>query len=187
MPLLLGLRLAARRPRRVALGAASAAITVSGIVAVLNAHQRINSQPFAGPDALSNPVADRLDQTMLVITVMIGTLASINAIFIVWATMLDARRSSAVVRALGASPRQLTSALVAAQAIPVLLGTLLGLPGGMLLFTAVRHGGSVTLPNPLWLAAVLLGTVVLIPALTIFPARVGARRSLAEVLQAEAA
>nr|WP_317453559.1 FtsX-like permease family protein [Streptomyces sp. CBMA152] len=184
VPLLLGLRLAARRPRRAALGAASAAITVSGIVAVLIAHQRINSQPF-GPDALSNPLADQLDQTMLVITAMIGILASINAIFIAWATVLDARRSSAVARALGASPPQVTSALVAAQAIPVLAGAVLGLPGGILLYTAVRHGGTVTLPNPLWLAAVLLGAVVLIPVLTVLPARVGARRSLAEILQAE--
>lgn len=187
VPLLLGLRLVGRRPRRAALGAASTAITVSGVVAVLIAHQRVNAEHFAGPDALSNPLADRLDQTMLLITIMIGALASINAIFIVWATVLDARRSSAVVRALGASPGQVTSGLVAAQAIPVLLGAVLGLPGGILLYTAVRHGGTAMLPNRLWLSAVLLGMVVLIPALTVLPARAGARRSPAEILQAEAA
>ncbi|MGW4519052.1 FtsX-like permease family protein [Streptomyces sp. NPDC004393] len=185
VPLLLGLRLAARRPRRSALGAASVAVTVSGVVAVLIAHQRVNSEHFAGPDALVNPLADRLNETMLLVTVMIGVLASINAIFIVWATVLDARHSSAVVRALGASPGQVTSGLVAAQALPVLFGAVWGLPGGLLLYTGVRHGGTVTLPSPLWLATVLLGTVLIIPALTILPARTGAHRSLANSLQAE--
>ncbi|MFE4393179.1 MULTISPECIES: hypothetical protein [Streptomycetaceae] len=112
MPMLLGLRLAARRPRRAVLAAASDAITVSGIVAVLTARLRVASQEFSGPNALADPLSERLGQTMLVITVMIGVLASINAVFIVWATVLGARRSSAVARALGANAGQVSASLV---------------------------------------------------------------------------
>ncbi|MFF4921235.1 FtsX-like permease family protein [Kitasatospora sp. NPDC001261] len=105
-------RPAALRPRRAVLAAASTAITVSGIVAVLTARLRVASQEFSGPDALADPLSERLGQTMLVITVVIGVLASINAVFIVWATVLDARRSSAVARALGANAGQVSASLV---------------------------------------------------------------------------
>src|SRR5262249_28646768 len=42
VPLLLGLRLVARRPRRALLGAASIAVTVTGIVAVLAFHATVD-------------------------------------------------------------------------------------------------------------------------------------------------
>ncbi|MFE4975101.1 FtsX-like permease family protein [Kitasatospora sp. NPDC056651] len=151
------------------------------------ARQRVASQQFSGPDALANPLSERLGQTMLVITVMIGVLASINAVFIVWATVLDARRSSAVARALGADAGQVSASLVYAQAIPVTVGALLGIPGGMALFTGVGKGGPAHLPSPVVLPAVVVGTIALISLLTSFPARAGARRPVAEVLQAEAA
>ena len=47
----------------------------------------------------------RVDQVLLIPTVMLATLAAVNAIFITWATALDARHSSALARALGATPR----------------------------------------------------------------------------------
>ncbi len=44
MPLLLGLRLVARRPRRALLGAASVAVTATGIVAVLAFHTTVHAE-----------------------------------------------------------------------------------------------------------------------------------------------
>ena len=41
---------------------------------------------------------------LLVITITLVVLAAVNAIFITWATALDARHSSALARALGATP-----------------------------------------------------------------------------------
>jgi hypothetical protein len=99
VPLLLGLRVAARRPRRVVLATASIAITVSGIVAVLAAHADL----IDGTSA-ADPQADRMDQVLLVITITLVALAAVNAIFITWATALDARHASALARALGATP-----------------------------------------------------------------------------------
>ena len=49
VPLLFGLRLVARRPRRAVLGAASIAITITGIVAVLAFHATAGRKASAGP------------------------------------------------------------------------------------------------------------------------------------------
>ena len=186
VPLLLGLRLAARRPRRLVLSAASMAITVTGIVAVLAA-QTLNNQDaelVGGTD----PGTVRLNQVLLVITVALVALAAANAVFITWATALDAKQSSALARALGATPQQVSTGLSAAQVLPALAGAVLGIAGGLGLFAAVggRQDG-VTGP-PLWqLLAVVPGTVLVIAALTTIPARLGARRPAAEILQSELA
>ena len=58
-----------------------------------------------------------------------GTLvafAAVNAIFITWATALDARHASALARALGATAREVGAGLSAAQVLPALAGAILG-------------------------------------------------------------
>jgi ABC-type lipoprotein release transport system permease subunit len=175
--LLLGLRLTARRPRRVALAAASIAITVSGIVAALIAHADLGGGVRADP----------LNRVLLVITITLVALAAVNAIFITWASALDARRSSALARALGATPQQISAGLSAAQLLPALAGALVGIPGGLVLIAAVDPDATTTMP-PLWqLIAVVPCTVVVVAALTAVPARLGARRPVAEVLRSEIA
>ncbi len=147
VPLLLGLRLAARRPRRMMLTAASVAITVSGVVAVLTVHVHQAQQSFA----LNNPRTDRVDQVLLVITAMLIFLAATNAVFITWSTVLDARQSSALARALGATPAQVSAGLAASLLLPALPGALLGIPAGIGLVSAVSHraGGTLAVP-PAW-------------------------------------
>jgi ABC-type lipoprotein release transport system permease subunit len=184
VPLLLGVRAAARRPRRAILGVISIAISVSGVVAALTAHAQLNAdQPGVG-SALNSFRADRLDQVLLLITITLVTLAAVNAIFITWATALDARHSSALARALGATPQQVSAGLSAAQVLPALAGAALGIPGGIALFAAVSDTD--TIAPPLWqLLAVVPGTVLVIAVLTAIPARLGARRPAGEILQAE--
>jgi ABC-type antimicrobial peptide transport system permease subunit len=184
LPLLLGARLAARRPRRLVLSALSVAITASGIVAVLAVRATDASPGFLAPN---NPQNLQLDQVTSVISVMLVVLAMVNAILIAWAMALDARYSSALARALGATPRQVGTALSAAQIFPALAGALLGIPGGIGLYDAAKHGGSTAVPPTSWLVAMVLGTVVVVAVLTAVPARIGARRSVAESLQAETA
>ena len=54
------------------------------------------------------------------------------------------------------------------------------------LVTAVSSGQSLPVP-PAWsLAAVVLGSLLVLAGLTAIPARIGARHSVAEVLQADA-
>ena len=189
IPALYGLRLVARRPRRALLNGANIAVTVTGIVAVLAFHayadDKLSGASALTAGGLSNPVINRDEQMLTVITVMILTLAVLNALFTTWAMVLDARRSSALMRALGARARQVSSGLVLAQVLSALPGAILGVPLGFGLFTAAVHGG--TLPPVSWLVAAVLGTLVAMAGLTIVPATMGTRQPVTEVLQAEAA
>jgi putative ABC transport system permease protein len=74
---------------------------------------------------------DRLNEVLLVITITLVALAAVNAIFVTWATALDARHSAALARALGATPQQVSAGLSAALMLPALAGALLGIPGGI--------------------------------------------------------
>jgi putative ABC transport system permease protein len=186
VPLLLALRLAGRRPRRVLLSVFSVAVTVSGIVAVLIVHAH-NDTRFSAASPLGDPRIERLDQVMTVFTVALVTLAAVNALLITWAMVVDARRSSAVARSLGATPGQVSAGLSGAQVLPALIGALLGIPGGFGLVAAVRQrsGSVITTPPVWWLAATVLVAVAVVAVLTAVPARIGAQRSVAGVLQAD--
>jgi putative ABC transport system permease protein len=191
VPLLLAVRLTARRPRRSVLAGISVAITATALVAVLCVHAREDRVPGGtrGLSVLANPEFNRLDQVLLVLTVMLTALAAINALFITRSTAVDARQSSALARALGASPRQVATALSMVQLIPSAPGALLGIPLGLLLVAAVGQGGTANIPVPpaWWLAVMVAGVLAAMTVLTAIPARAGARRSPAEILQAETA
>jgi putative ABC transport system permease protein len=70
--------------------------------------------------------------------------------------------------------------------IPALPGAILGLPLGIGLFKVAAHHLN-GLPPVLGLLAAVLGTVIVVAALTSVPARIGLRRPVAEVLRTEAA
>ena len=187
VPLLLGLRLVARRPRRAVLGAANVAITMAGVVAVLTFHATAGQTINGGGSDLSNPVYNRDEQVLLVLTIILLTLAALNAVVTAWSTMLDTRHPAALARALGATPRNVAAGLTAAQLLPAVPGALFGIPLGIGLFAAADHGGLITLPPAWWLAAAVLATLAAVAGLAAVPARVGARRPTAEILQAETA
>jgi putative ABC transport system permease protein len=176
-PLLLGVRLAVRRPWRLLLSVFSIAVTASGLVAVLAVHAA-DSYRFLGP---------RVTEVVTIISVMLVILAAVNAVFIGWATALDARHSAALARALGATPGQIATGLSVAQLLPALAGALLGIPGGIGVSDIARHGrGTTTIPPVLWLAVMVVVMLLAVAVLTAIPARIGAGRPVAEVLQAEA-
>jgi putative ABC transport system permease protein len=180
VPLLFGLRMAARRPRRVILGVVSIAITVSGVVAAMAVDAQI------GEDRGSSLKAEQGHQVLLVISITLLALAAVNAIFITWATVLDNKHSSALARALGATPRQVSAGLSAAQVLPALAGAALGIPGGIaLLKTTAGDADSIPAPSLGLLLAVVAGTALAVAVLTAIPARLGGRRPAAETLQAE--
>jgi len=187
VPLLLGLRLVARRPRRGLLSVASVAVTTTGIVAVLAFHTTARLKTAGLPHLLGNPVFERDQQVLMVVTVVLFALAALNAICAAWATVLDTGRASALARALGASPRQVTAGIAAAQVLPAVPGVLLGIPLGIGLFDVAAQGAGVVVPPALWLAGAALGTVVVLAVLAAIPARVGARRPVSPVLQADSA
>jgi putative ABC transport system permease protein len=189
VPLLIGVRLVARRPYRALLSLASTAITVTGIVAVMAAHHAsdVVSGRFDWFAGLADPDSSRVSQVMAVLTVVLVVLACVNAIITGWATAVDARRSSALSRALGGTARQVNGGLALAQALAVLPGAILGIPLGVLLFAMANGTGQVSVPPPLWLAGVVGGTLAAVLVLTAVPASILARQPAAVVLQNEAA
>jgi putative ABC transport system permease protein len=187
VPLLLGMRLVARRPRRAALSAASLAVTVTGLVAVLAFHATADLAVPATSGGLGDPVVQRDEQVLMVLTIVLIALSVLNAICASWATVLDTRRPAALSRALGATPRQVTAGLAAAQVIPAVPGVVLGVPLGIGLFAAAGHTGRVSVPAAAWIAAAVVATLVAVALLAAIPARLGARRPVSPVLQSETA
>jgi putative ABC transport system permease protein len=190
VPLLLGMRIASRRRRRALLSAASIAITVGALIAVLMFREHAHSVEtlgglyrFSGP---GDPLWERGEDVMLVFTIALVVLALINTVLVTWATVQDARHVIAVERALGASPEQATLAIVIAQLLSAVPGAIVGVPVGIGLYVAVgRHSSGV--PSAVGIVAVILLTLVAVAGLTSIPARIGAHQSVAQVLQAEAA
>ncbi|MGH9093158.1 MAG: FtsX-like permease family protein, partial [Acidimicrobiales bacterium] len=193
VPLLLAVRLESRRRRRAVLSAASIAVTVGALVAVLMFREHAGSLDtsgglgglyrFSGP---GDPLWERGMDVMLVFTVALVLLALVNAVLVTWATVQDARHVTAVERALGASPEQATLAVVLAQLLSALPGAVAGVPVGIGLYAAVGHHSSGA-PSAVGVVAVVVLTVAVVAALTAIPARAGARQPVAEVLRAEAA
>ena len=86
-------------------------------------------------------------------------------------------------RALGATPQQVSGGPAAAQMLPALAGALLGIPLGIGLFKAANGSGQAVVPPVSWLVTVVLATPVAVALLTSVPAR----RPSAKVQAAEAA
>ncbi len=187
VPLLLGVRLVARRPRRALLGAASVAVTMTGIVAVLTFHATAD-QRLGASSSLTNPVVTRDEQMLVVLTVVLVALAVLNAIITAWATVLDTAGAAALARALGATRLQLTGAIAVAQLLPAIPGAILGLPLGLGLFAAANGAGATgtTIPSAGWLVPAALATLIVVTGLTTIPAWAGTRRPVTDVLAQEA-
>jgi hypothetical protein len=70
--------------------------------------------------------------------------------------------------------------------LPAFAGALLGVPGGLALWGALSNDEAAT-PTFSQLLTVVVGAVLVVAALTAIPARLGARRPVADILQSELA
>lgn len=70
---------------------------------------------------LANHVLVLLGATLVI-------LAAVSATFATWATVIDARISTALARSLGAATRQIVGGLAAAQVPPALIAAVIGPP-----------------------------------------------------------
>ncbi len=173
--LLLGVRLVARRPRRLVLSVFSVAITTSGLVAVMIVQKRSAAWSL-GP---------QVARATSIITVMLIVLAAVNAVFIAWSTALETRAPTTLARALGATPAQITGGPALALLLPAVFGAMLGIAGGIGIFDAARNGpGHTTLPSTLSLMAMVVSTGILVAILTCIPTRISARRPVADMIRA---
>ncbi|GAA0997895.1 hypothetical protein GCM10009555_096230 [Acrocarpospora macrocephala] len=186
-PLLLGVRLTARRPGRVVLQACSTATIVIAIVALLiRFAQPERGYGLDGSAALPNLRGEHDRQLMLAVAILLIALALVNTITLTWTTAIEARPSMAIARTLGATPGQISAGLSTAQLLSSLPGAILGIPLGLGLFSIFALGNW-TVPPFSWLLGAALATLLATAALTALPARLAARQPVAQALSAETA
>ncbi|TMR22686.1 FtsX-like permease family protein [Nonomuraea turkmeniaca] len=186
-PLLLGLRLTARRPGRAVLQACSTATTMIAIVALLTLYaQPERGYGLAGSSALPNLRGEHDRQLMLAVTILLIALAVVNTITLTWTTAIEAQANMAIARTLGATPGQISAGLSIAQLLPSLPGAVIGVPLGVGLLSLFAARNSAEPPTS-WLLGAALAALLATAALTALPARLAARRSVAQALSAETA
>ena len=184
VPLLLAIRLVARRIRRSLLTAASMTIAVMMVVAALTLQHNDEVRNRVAVVGTST-VAGRVTHLVFLLSAILIALAAINAIFTTWATVIDAQRPTALARALGATPGQITAGLTTSQLLPALLAACVGIPLGLALYQFAGGHVSEASPPVLTLLAVIPGTLIVVAVLTAIPARIGANRAVAEVLRSD--
>lgn len=176
-PLLLGVRLMTRRPRRLLLTVFSVAVTTTALVLVLIWHATAGG--FLGA---------RVTQATTLISVMLVILAAVNTVFIGWATALENRHPAALAQALGATAGQVTAGMAVGHLVPALVGAMLGIGAGTLIYEAPRAAGGPAIVVPIsWLMALIAVTLLTVAVLTAIPARIGARSPVSDILQSESA
>ena len=189
VPLLFAVRLVARRTRRSVLTAVSLAIAVMMAVAALTLRHQVDvrdQQRGAAANIIgASTVGDRVTHLVFLLSAILIVLAAVNAIFTTWATIIDAQKSTALARALGATPRQVSAGVTSAQLIPGLVAACVGIPAGLALYHLA--GGHLQHASPplLTLLAVIPGTLIAVALVTAIPARIAAQRSVADVLRSD--
>jgi putative ABC transport system permease protein len=179
-PMLLGVRLSGRRPRRAVLTALSVAVAVCGAVVVLYAQAGIRADG-GGANGPANPQVAQLDAVTTALTLLLAAMVAVNLVFVSRAGAVDAQRVLAVARTLGISPAEAAVSLGVAQIVPAVAGLAVGWGCGVVLFHALSsHPVS---PPPAQLVALAVGMVTAIVLLTAVPGRVEARRPVAETLR----
>jgi putative ABC transport system permease protein len=191
VPLLLGLRLAARRPGRAVLAAAGLSVTVAAVVVALWMEAGIRGDTAQVAESLGEHAItyDKLRLVTYVFIAALVALALVNAVLVAWTTALDNARNSALARALGASPRQVTAGLTVASLLPAVAAVAVGIPAGFAAFGAAASaaGGASNSPTPAaaGLLALLPVTLLLVAVLTTIPSHLANQRPAVEALRAD--
>jgi putative ABC transport system permease protein len=180
-PALLGLRLTARRPRRAALTTLSVAVAVCGSTVVLYAQTSLHAERgnAGGP---ADPQVAQIHAVTTTLSLLLAVMAAVNLVFVTRASAVDARRTLAVARTLGVSPTQAAAGLGIAQLLPAMAGLVLGGVAGSVIFHALSSSNPAT-PSTAQLTGLALLTLALTATLTAIPARLEARRPIAEILR----
>ena len=187
VPLLLGLRLVGRRAGRAVLTAASLTVAVAMVCAALTVQHDLQVTEKQTPPIglFSSATGQEANHVLVLLSVLLVVLAAISATFTTWATVIDARRSTALARALGATPWQTSAGLTAAQLLPGLGAACAGIPAGLLIYQLAGGDLGEARPPLAWLLALIPATLIVLAVLAAIPARIGARQPVADALRAE--
>jgi ABC-type lipoprotein release transport system permease subunit len=193
----LGLRSAVRRPGRTIANATGLALGVAMVIVGLGVYRGVqnflDNPALDGEGALARTgIAAVIDQVLAVVFVGAGllvALAALNAMVVAIFAARDNARNHAILRAVGATPRQTIVSFVVAQLGAGLLGCAAGIPLGVLLFNSVNGDSAKdlgTIALPAWVyVAVAVAVPVLYLLAVIVPADRLARRPVSGVLTYE--
>ena len=188
MPLTIGLGLKdlLARGRRALLLAAAIALADAVVVVGLSLDATLDAQP-------ASEASDFPDELLLLIYTLDATLLLITATTLVAVALLSVReriRDYGVLKAIGLTPSQIISTVVSAHAALAVLASLLAIPLGIGLYLALFEIAGDTTEDvviaPWWsLALIPIGTVLVVVAATVLPARLATRIRTADALRYE--
>jgi ABC-type lipoprotein release transport system permease subunit len=193
VPGILGLRSAWRRPGRLLTNATGLALGVAMIVVALALRDSLAllelRPPEPGHAASDAAVAVLYDQIRAIILGTAGlllVLATINAWIVATFAARDAARNQAVLRAVGATPRQTVIALIVSQLAACAIAVAAGIPLGLGLWS-LMEGGDLPEVNLSATSLVLLAAAVpvVFAGIVSVPARRLARQPVAPLLAYE--
>ena len=193
LPGVLGIRSAWRRPGRLLTNAAGLLLGVAMIVVALALRDSLGllslkpSEPgHAASDAAVAILYDQVRAVILATAGLLLVLATINAIIVATFAARDAAGNHAVLRAVGATPRQTVTALVVSQLGACAIAVVVGIPLGLGLWS-LMEGGDLPQVSVSTRALVLLAAAVpvVFAAIVSVPARLLARRPVAPLLTYE--
>ncbi|GAA3300632.1 FtsX-like permease family protein [Dactylosporangium vinaceum] len=183
-PLLLGVRINARRPRRARLVTVNAFMTMFALSAVLMLTAQIGTHPVdLGGAELPDVRGAATARAGFLVAAVICVLALFNTVVSTWSAVLDARHPLAVARALGATPFQAGTGLAVAQLLPALPGVAAGVPAGIGLYAYFDQSGGFHYATITAMLTTALLVILAIVALTAVPALLAARRPIATTLE----
>jgi putative ABC transport system permease protein len=193
LPGVLGLRSGWRRPGRLLVNAAGLLLGVAMIVVALALRDSLDllslrpAEPgHAASDAAVAVLYDQIRAVIFATAGLLLALATINAIIVATFAARDAARNHAVLRAVGATPRQTVIALVVSQLGACAVAVVVGIPLGLGLWSLMEGGD---LPEVGVSTSSLLLVAVAVPvafaAIVSVPARLLARQPVAPLLTYE--
>jgi putative ABC transport system permease protein len=182
----LGLKDLLARGRRARLLAAAIALTGAVVVTALSLNATLDAQP-------AGKTSDFPDELLVLIYALDTVLLLITITTVVAVVLLSVReriRDYGIFKAIGLTPRQITSTVVSAHAALALVASLLSIPLGIGLYLAMCGIASGTTKDavlaPWWsLALIPIGIVVVVVAATSLPARLATRIRTADALRYE--
>jgi putative ABC transport system permease protein len=182
----LGLKDLLARGRRARLLAAAIALTGAVVVTALSLNATLDAQP-------AGKTSDFPDELLVLIYTLDTVLLLITVTTVVAVVLLSVReriRDYGIFKAIGLTPRQITSTVVSAHAALALVASLLAIPLGIGLYLAIYQIAGDTTEDavlaPWWsLTLIPVGTVLVVVAATSLPARLVTRIRTADALRYE--
>jgi lysylphosphatidylglycerol synthetase-like protein (DUF2156 family) len=191
LPGVLGLRSGWRRPGRLLVNAAGLLLGVAMIVVALALRDSLDllslrpAEPgHAASDAAVAVLYDQIRAVIFATAGLLLALATINAIIVATFAARDAARNHAVLRAVGATPRQTVIALVVSQLGACAVAVVVGIPLGLGLWS-LMEGGDLPEVGVSTSSLLLVAVPVAFAAIVSVPARLLARQPVAPLLTYE--